>query len=99
MNILRDDPDKKYFFDLATDRVAQDMAAQLGQIKQAMRYSQEFVKEMNIQNGVMSEKGQRPLGMYQKGEFSALMTELPQAPINSSQLRKASNDPYSSLLD
>lgn len=99
MNILRGDPDKKYFFDLATDRVAQDMAAQLGQIKQAMRYSQEFVKEMDIQNGVMSEKGQRLLGMYQKGEFSAIMDEKPQAPQSPNQIRKASNDAYSSLLD
>ncbi|UOQ64383.1 PspA/IM30 family protein [Hymenobacter volaticus] len=99
MNILRGDPDKKYFFDLATDRVAQDMAAQLGQIKQAMRYSQEFVKEMDIQNGVMSEKGQRLLGMYQKGDFNALINEKPQPPLTTTQTRQATNDAYSSLLD
>ncbi|MBG8554095.1 hypothetical protein [Hymenobacter guriensis] len=98
MNILRGDPDKKYFFDLATDRVAQDMAQQLGQIKQAMRYSQEFVKEMDIQNGVMSEKGQRLLEKYQKGEFNALLDEQP-APRTTAQTRTATNDAYTSLLD
>ncbi|WP_310393382.1 hypothetical protein [Hymenobacter sp.] len=99
MNILRGDPDKKYFFDLATDRVAQDMAQQLGQIKQAMRYSQEFVKEMDIQNGVMSEKGQRLLDKYQKGEFNAVLNEKPQAQQNVLTTKNASNDAYSSLLD
>jgi rubrerythrin len=100
MNILRGDPDKKYFFDLATDRVAQDMAQQLGQIKQAMRYSQEFVKEMDIQNGVMSEKGQRLLDKYQKGEFNAVLEEKPTTqPTSVAQTRTATNDAYSSLLD
>lgn len=99
MNILRGDPDKKYFFDLATDRVAQDMAQQLGQIKQAMRYSQEFVKEMDIQNGVMSEKGQRLLEKYQKGEFNALLDATPNMPASPTQLRTATTDAYSSLLD
>ncbi|WP_201986998.1 PspA/IM30 family protein [Hymenobacter rubidus] len=100
MNILRGDPDKKYFFDLATDRVAEDMAQQLGQIKQAMRYSQEFVKEMDIQNGVMSEKGQRLLDKYQKGEFNAVLSDKPQAqPSNVLTTKKASDDAYSSLLD
>ena len=99
MNILRGDPDKKYFFDLATDRVAQDMAQQLGQIKQAMRYSQEFVKEMDIQNGVMSEKGQRLLEKYQKGDFNAVLNEKPQAQQSILTTKKASDDAYSSLLD
>ena len=99
MNILRGDPDKKYFFDLATDRVAQDMAQQLGQIKQAMRYSQEFVKEMDIQNGVMSEKGQRLLEKYQKGDFNAVLNEKPQQPQTINATKKASDDAYSSLLD
>ena len=100
MNILRGDPDKKYFFDLATDRVAQDMAQQLGQIKQAMRYSQEFVKEMDIQNGVMSEKGQRLLEKYQKGDFNALMDST-KAPASTSvaATKQRSDDAYSSLLD
>ena len=100
MNILRGDPDKKYFFDLATDRVAQDMAQQLGQIKQAMRYSQEFVKEMDIQNGVMSEKGQRLLDKYQKGDFNAVLDEKASAqPQTILTTKKASDDAYSSLLD
>ena len=100
MNILRGDPDKKYFFDLATDRVAQDMAQQLGQIKQAMRYSQEFVKEMDIQNGVMSEKGQRLLDRYQKGDFNALLTnDKPTASTSVATTKQRSDDAYSSLLD
>jgi hypothetical protein len=99
MNILRGDPDKKYFFDLATDRVAQDMAQQLGQIKQAMRYSQEFVKEMDIQNGVMSEKGQRLLEKYQKGEFSALLEQEPQVRMTTAQARVATDDAYGKLLE
>ncbi|MBC7449170.1 MAG: PspA/IM30 family protein [Hymenobacteraceae bacterium] len=99
MNILRGDPDKKYFFDLATDRVAQDMAQQLGQIKQAMRYSQEFVKEMDIQNGVMSEKGQRLLDKYQKGEFSAIMDNEAPVRMNVGATARATDDAYGKLLD
>ena len=99
MNILRGDPDKKYFFDLATDRVAQDMAQQLGQIKQAMRYSQEFVKEMDIQNGVMSEKGQRLLDKYQKGEFNAIMDNEAPVRLSANTTRQATDDAYGKLLD
>ena len=99
MNILRGDPDKKYFFDLATDRVAQDMAQQLGQIKQAMRYSQEFVKEMDIQNGVMSEKGQRLLDKYQRGEFNAIMENEPPVRMNVAATTRATDDAYGKLLD
>jgi cation transport regulator ChaC len=99
MNILRGDPDKKYFFDLATDRVAEDMAQQLGQIKQAMRYSQEFVKEMDIQNGVMSEKGQRLLDKYQKGDFNAIMDNEPPVRMNAAATRQATDDAYGKLLD
>ena len=100
MNILRGDPDKKYFFDLATDRVAQDMAQQLGQIKQAMRYSQEFVKEMDIQNGVMSEKGQRLLDKYQKGEFNAIMDNEAPVRMNAAPTtRQTTDDAYGKLLD
>ncbi|MGY3090436.1 phage shock protein A [Hymenobacter sp. UYAg731] len=99
MNILRGDPDKKYFFDLATDRVAEDMAQQLGQIKQAMRYSQEFVKEMDIQNGVMSEKGQHLLDQYQKGEFNAIMNNESPVPMTAATTRQATNDAYGKLLD
>ena len=102
MNILRGDPDKKYLFDLATDRVAQEMAQQLGQIKQAMRYSQEFVKEMDIQNGVMSEKGQRLLEKYQQGDFNAVLHEQPQAQPTltaTTTLKAQTNDAYSSLLN
>ncbi len=99
MNVLRGDPDKKYFFDLATDRVAQDMAAQLGQIKQAMRYSQEFVKEMDIQNGVMSEKGQRLLDKYQKGEFNAIIEQEPRVKMTTSQTVRATDDAYGKLLE
>ena len=99
MNVLRGDPDKKYFFDLATDRVAQDMAQQLGQIKQAMRYSQEFVKEMDIQNGVMSEKGQNLLDKYQKGEFSAIMDNEKPVAMNAGATRVATDDAYGKLLD
>ena len=99
MNILRGDPDKKYFFDLATDRVAQDMAQQLGQIKQAMRYSQDFVKEMDIQNGVMSEKGQRLLDKYQKGDFNAIMDNKEPVRLSNAQTVKATDDAYGKLLD
>ena len=101
MNILRGDPDKKYFFDLATDRVAEDMAQQLGQIKQAMRYSQDFVKEMDITNGVMSEKGQRLLEKYQQGDFNALLNTPAKTPAAASvaATRQATTDAYSSLLD
>jgi hypothetical protein len=65
-----------------------------------MRYSQEFVKEMDIQNGVMSEKGQRLLEKYQKGDFNALMdnTKTPAStPVAATKQR--SDDAYSSLLD
>jgi hypothetical protein len=75
------------------------MAQQLGQIKQAMRYSQEFVKEMDIQNGVMSEKGQRLLEKYQKGDFNAIMLDEPKVRMTTTQTARATDDAYGKLLD
>jgi hypothetical protein len=57
------------------------------------------VKEMDIQNGVMSEKGQRLLEKYQKGDFNAVLNEKPQQPQSILTTKKASDDAYSSLLD
>ena len=64
-----------------------------------MRYSQEFVKEMDIQNGVMSEKGQRLLDQYQKGEFNAIMDNEPPVRMNVAATRQATDDAYGKLLD
>ena len=54
---------------------------------------------MDIQNGVMSEKGQRLLEKYQKGDFNAVLNEKPQAQQTILTTKKASDDAYSSLLD
>ena len=65
-----------------------------------MRYSQEFVKEMDIQNGVMSEKGQRLLDKYQKGEFNAIMDNEAPVRMNAAPTtRQATDDAYGKLLD
>jgi len=102
MNILSGNKDKKYFFDLASDAAANQMANSLGQIKQAMKFSQGYVKEMDIQNGVMSDKGKLLLDKYQKGDFSELLSggQTPQpVRMNAAGQAKQGNDAYSALLD
>lgn len=102
MNILRGDKDKKYFFDLASNAAANQMANKLGQIRQAMKYSQDYVKEMDIQNGVMSDKGKLLLDKYQKGDFSELLsTEVGKSPVRLTNAATAQNaqNAYSQLLD
>lgn len=100
MNILRGDKDKKYFFDLASNAAANQMASKLGQIRQAMKYSQSYVKEMDISNGVMSDKGMQLLEKYKKGEFQDLLgTEANPVKLTAAGQAQRGNDAYSALLD
>ena len=47
----------------------------------------------------MSEKGQRLLDKYQKGEFSAIMDNEAPVRLNVSATAKATDDAYGKLLD
>ncbi|MBD2770521.1 hypothetical protein IC235_21765, partial [Hymenobacter sp. BT664] len=53
----------------------------------------------DIQNGVMSEKGQRLLAKYQNGDFNAIMDNEPAPRMSAAATSKATDDAYGKLLD
>lgn len=70
VSIFKGDPDKKFYFDQSMEYIQDDMSQKLGEMKRAMDLSMDFINGVDIQNGIMSDKGQALLEAYNKGEFT-----------------------------
>ena len=57
IRLFNGETDHKYAFIQASDYIQEDMGRKLGEMKRAMQLSADFVKGVDIQNGVYSEKG------------------------------------------
>ncbi|MES2733550.1 MAG: hypothetical protein V4714_17530 [Bacteroidota bacterium] len=95
--------DSKYAFIQASDYIQEDMGRKLGEMKRAMQLSSDFVKGVDIQNGVYSEKGIALLEQYNNGGL-ALINELPKGtiinlPKNTSSKNTSGKNNSTNLLD
>jgi hypothetical protein len=70
VSIFKGDPDKKFYFDQSMEYIQDDMSQKLGEMKRAMDLSMDFINGVDIQNGVLSDKGVALLEAYNKGEFT-----------------------------
>lgn len=68
MNIIRGDKDKKALFDEAMETLTEDVSSKVGEMERFMDVSEEFMKSVDLQNGVFEEKG---LKMLEKWEAEA----------------------------
>ncbi len=68
MNIIKGDKDKKAVFDQAMEAMAEDVSSKVGEMERFMDVSEEFMKSMDLQNGIFEEKG---LKMLEKWEAEA----------------------------
>ncbi|OIN56822.1 hypothetical protein [Arsenicibacter rosenii] len=77
ISIFKGDPDKKFYFDESMEYIQDDMSNKLGEMKRAMDLSMDFINGVDIQNGVLSDKGQAMLEAYNKGDFKLIQLDGP----------------------
>lgn len=102
VSIFKGNPDKKFYFDESMEYIQDDMSKKLGEMKRAMDLSMDFINGVDIQNGLLSDKGQQLLEAYNKGEFSLVQlnpaTNTNQ-PIEARVINPPKDEGYRSLLD
>ncbi len=104
VSIFKGDPDKRFYFDESMEYIQDDMSKKLGEMKRAMDLSMDFINGVDIQNGVLSDKGQALLEAYNKGEFGLIQTDTNAAPNpitapQPGQLNPPKDAGYRNLLD
>ncbi|WP_254560410.1 hypothetical protein [Dyadobacter diqingensis] len=98
VSIFKGNPDKKFYFDESMEYIQDDMSLKLGEMKRAMDLSLDFINGVDVQNGLLSDKGQAMLEAYNKGDFKLIQLD------TASNLPTRSIDPpkgssYKGLLD
>jgi hypothetical protein len=103
VSIFKGDPDKRFYFDQSMEYIQDDMSQKLGEMKRAMDLSMDFINGVDIQNGILSDKGEALLEAYNKGEFKMVQLDSPTAnPITASipgQVNPPKDAGYRNLLD
>lgn len=99
VSIFKGDPDKKFYFDESMEYIQDDMSKKLGEMKRAMDFSMDFINGVDIQNGILSDKGQAMLEAYNQGEFKLISLDAP-APEPATRVVNAPKDQnYKNLLE
>ena len=87
MSIIQGDKDKRAMFDQALEAVADDVSQKVGEMERFMELSDNFMKSIDLQNGVFEEEGLKMLEKWEvEGVSKLLGTE------KESILSKANND-------
>ena len=97
VSIFKGNPDKKFYFDESMEYIQDDMSKKLGEMKRAMDLSSDFINSVDIQNGILSDKGQAMLDAFNNGNFSLVQIDAPKAVGTKSSPSK--DEGYKSLLD
>jgi len=97
VSIFKGNPDKKFYFDESMEYIQDDMSLKLGEMKRAMDLSLDFINGVDVQNGILSDKGQAMLEAYNKGDFKLIQLDSPGPPSRSIDPPKSSS--YKGLLD
>lgn len=99
VSIFKGNPDKKFYFDESMEYIQDDMSRKLGEMKRAMDLSMDFINGVDIQNGVLSERGQQMLEAYNRGEFNLIKLDAPTTPAGPRPLNPPKDEGYRSLLE
>ena len=75
MSVMSGDPDKRAMFDMAMERVADDVSNKVGEMERFMDMSSNFMDSIDLQNGVFEEQGIKMLEEYEKKSSLLLMGE------------------------
>lgn len=97
ISIFKGNPDKKFYFDESMEYIQDDMSQKLGEMKRAMDLSMDFINGVDVQNGLLSDKGQAMLEAYNTGQFKLIQLDSPQPA--SRPLDTPKDSGYKGLLD
>ncbi|GAB3636944.1 hypothetical protein GCM10027422_25340 [Hymenobacter arcticus] len=75
VSIFKGNPDKKFYFDESLEYIQDDMSQKLGEMKRAMDMSMDFINSVDVQNGILSDKGEAMLQAYNQGAFKLVSLE------------------------
>jgi preprotein translocase subunit Sss1 len=98
VSIFKGNPDKKFYFDESMEYIQDDMSLKLGEMKRAMDLSMDFINGVDVQNGLLSDKGQAMLEAYNKGDFKLIQLDAPNNPSTRS-IDPPKDSSYRGLLD
>ncbi|HZV68282.1 MAG TPA: hypothetical protein VFG10_02020 [Saprospiraceae bacterium] len=92
MSIITGNGDKRMMFDMALEAVADDVANKVGEMERFMDMSENFMKSVDLQNGIFEEEGLKMLEKWEKEGVSSILGEQKQT-----LLKAAADD--SNVLD
>jgi len=75
MNVIKGDKDKKAMFDAALEAIADDVSHKVGEMERFMDMSENFMKSVDLQNGIFEEEGLKMLEKWEKESTSLLLGE------------------------
>ncbi len=73
MSVIKGDPDKKAMFDMALEKVADDVSQKVGEMERFMEMSESFMDSVDLQNGVFEEQGMAMLEKWEREGESLLL--------------------------
>ena len=75
MSIISGDKDKRVIFDMALEAIADDVGNKVGEMERFMDMSENFMKSVDLQNGIFEEEGLRMLEKWEKEGVSTILGE------------------------
>ncbi|TAE24268.1 MAG: hypothetical protein EAZ91_20800 [Cytophagales bacterium] len=99
VSIFKGDPDKKFYFDESMEYIQDDMSKKLGEMKRAMDLSMDFINGVDIQNGMLSDKGQQMLEAYNHGDFKLIQLDAPEPQPTTRVMNAPKDQNYKNLLE
>ncbi len=73
LNIIAGDKDKRMVFDMALEAIADDVANKVGEMERFMDMSENFMKSVDLQNGIFEEEGLRMLEKWENEGVSSIL--------------------------
>ena len=73
MSVIKGDKDKRAMFDQALEAVADDVSQKVGEMERFMELSDNFMKSIDLQNGVFEEEGVKMLEKWESEGVSKLL--------------------------
>lgn len=92
MSIITGNGDKRQMFDMALEAVADDVANKVGEMERFMDMSENFMKSVDLQNGIFEEEGLKMLEKWENEGVSTILGDQKQT-----LLKAAADD--SNVLD
>ena len=73
MSVIQGDKDKRAMFDMALEKVADDVSQKVGEMERFMDMSSNFMESIDLQNGVFEEEGMKMLEKWEREGASLIL--------------------------